>query len=180
MGIGERIRAEREREKISRAALAKAAGIAVSTLSDLENGRSYGTTALHRIAKFLGVRAEYLETGIGPKLTDSAHPAPSENFSPPEVTSGSHLEGFPEPILHEALTLLLYDLDHGGSRSANSAIELFLQLCRRLVECGGRLPRAEAEAFEAQARARGTERGIPQHAAPQQQQPEKRRKRDRH
>jgi phage repressor protein C with HTH and peptisase S24 domain len=65
--VGQRIRDERERYNISRVKLAKAAGIAVSTLSDLELGLSKSTTKLHHIAASLGVRPEWLETGRGPK-----------------------------------------------------------------------------------------------------------------
>lgn len=65
MVIGERIRAEREAQNVSRAELARFAGIAPSTLSDLELGLSKGTTALHKIATRLRVRPEWLETGRG-------------------------------------------------------------------------------------------------------------------
>lgn len=65
--IGTRIRAEREAQQISRSELARAGGIAQSTLSDLELGESKSTTALHKIAARLGVRPEWLETGKGPK-----------------------------------------------------------------------------------------------------------------
>ena len=65
--IGTRIRAEREAQGISRAELARSAGIAPSTLSDLELGLSKSTTALHKIARRLGLRPEWLETGRGAK-----------------------------------------------------------------------------------------------------------------
>ncbi|WP_262071924.1 S24 family peptidase [Stenotrophomonas sp. Marseille-Q5258] len=65
--IGNRIRAEREAQKVSRADLARAAGIAPTTLSDLELGLSKSTTQLHRIAQRLKVRVEWLETGKGAK-----------------------------------------------------------------------------------------------------------------
>lgn len=68
MTIGERIRQAREHgpaAKVSRKELAAAAGIAYSTLADVENGLSASTTALHRIAKHLKVRVEWLETGKG-------------------------------------------------------------------------------------------------------------------
>lgn len=78
MTIGERIRQAREHgpvAKVSRKDLAAAAGIAYSTLADVENGFSDSTTALHRIAKRLKVRVEWLETGKGameaPKNADS-------------------------------------------------------------------------------------------------------------
>lgn len=67
MTIGERIRAERESQGISRQELARAGGIAVTTLSDLELGGSKSTTALHKIAARLSVSADWLETGRGPK-----------------------------------------------------------------------------------------------------------------
>lgn len=65
--IGNRIRTEREHQGVSRADLARAAGIATTTLSDLELGLSKSTTALHKIAKRLGVRPEWLESGKGIK-----------------------------------------------------------------------------------------------------------------
>lgn len=65
--IGERIRAERQAQGVSRQDLARFAGIAVSTLSDLELGLSKSTTALHKVARRLHVRPEWLETGKGPK-----------------------------------------------------------------------------------------------------------------
>ncbi len=65
--IGSRIRAEREAQGVSRAELARSAGIAPSTLSDLELGLSKSTTALHKIARRLGLRPEWLETGRGSK-----------------------------------------------------------------------------------------------------------------
>lgn len=74
MTIGSRIRARREELKITRKVLAGAMKIAISTLSDLELGRSASTTGLHHAAKRLGVRAEWLETGMGqkfPKEVDS-------------------------------------------------------------------------------------------------------------
>lgn len=68
--IGDRIkraRSERASGKVSRKELASAAGIAYSTLADIENGYSTSTTVLHKIAKRLGTRVEWLETGKGPR-----------------------------------------------------------------------------------------------------------------
>lgn len=63
MSIGKRIRELREAQHMGRRELAKAMGIAVSTLSDLELGESKSTTALHKAAAKLGTTPEYLETG---------------------------------------------------------------------------------------------------------------------
>lgn len=65
--IGSRIRAEREAQDISRNELAKYAGIAPTTLSNLELGLSKSSSALYKIARRLGVQADWLETGRGPK-----------------------------------------------------------------------------------------------------------------
>lgn len=46
--------------------LTKATGLSASTLYDLLRGDSKSTTKLHAIAAALKVRAEWLETGIGP------------------------------------------------------------------------------------------------------------------
>lgn len=66
--IGDRIRHARDHGpagKVSRKDLAAAAGIAYSTLADVENNLSNNTTALHKVAKRLRVRVEWLETGKG-------------------------------------------------------------------------------------------------------------------
>lgn len=79
--IGSRIRAEREAQDISRNELAKYAGIAPTTLSNLELGLSKSSSALHKIARRLGVQADWLETGRGSKgaaASDFATVAPTE------------------------------------------------------------------------------------------------------
>jgi phage repressor protein C with HTH and peptisase S24 domain len=65
--VGDRIRAERQAKGVSRNELAQYAGLAYSTLADLENNKSGGTTVLHKIAERLGVRPNWLATGKGPK-----------------------------------------------------------------------------------------------------------------
>lgn len=72
VSIGERIRRIREGKHISRAALARAAGMSYSSLADLENGYQKSTTKLHRIAEALAVTPEHLETGA----TNGAKPGP--------------------------------------------------------------------------------------------------------
>lgn len=72
---------------MSRETLAKAAGIAVSTLSDLELDRSQSSTKLHRLAERLGVRVEWLETGKGAKASEAnnVHPTGKEAELRPEL-----------------------------------------------------------------------------------------------
>lgn len=67
--IGQRVRAERESKKISRAKLASLAGISATALSDLELGYSQTSLKLHRIAAALGVETAWLETGRGGRMS---------------------------------------------------------------------------------------------------------------
>lgn len=64
--IGERVRARRTQIDMTRPELARRAGIAYSSLSDLELGLSKNSLALHKIAKILNCRVEWLETGKKP------------------------------------------------------------------------------------------------------------------
>jgi transcriptional regulator with XRE-family HTH domain len=68
---GERIKARREELQMTVAALAKAAGIAPTTLYDLERGDQKSTTKLHRIAAVLGLSTDWVETGRGARLLET-------------------------------------------------------------------------------------------------------------
>lgn len=71
--IGERIAAVLDEDPSKSAAgAAKFAGLSKSTLSELIKGRSKSSTKLHRIAQYLGVSTEWLETGRGFRLGSSA------------------------------------------------------------------------------------------------------------
>lgn len=65
---GDRIRSRRQELQMSVAALARAVGMAPSTLYDLERGDMRTSTKLHRIAGALGVLPDWLETGRGPRV----------------------------------------------------------------------------------------------------------------
>jgi phage repressor protein C with HTH and peptisase S24 domain len=65
MSIGERIKQARKAAKMSQEVLAKRTGLSQSTLSDLETGKSAGTTYVATLAASLGVSALWLETGKG-------------------------------------------------------------------------------------------------------------------
>lgn len=95
----------------------------------------------------LGVNATWILNGTGamfvggeklPTVSQSAGPDPA--------------------ILHEALTLLLFDIEHGGPRPARSASDLLMDLYRRIEAAGGRLPPDQERAFERAALARNQQR----------------------
>lgn len=65
MSIGTRIKQLRKEAKLSQIELAERVGLKQSTISDLEVGKSTGTTYLAQIAQVLGVNALWLETGKG-------------------------------------------------------------------------------------------------------------------
>lgn len=121
-----------------------------------ENGsaKSIGGKYLLPVAKAYKVRPEWLTLNAD----DDGFPfTAAEPISKP-AAQGIPLSqiGRPDPhILHEAVTLLLFDLDHGGPRSARSASSLLQELYDRIAAAGGQLPAEEEQAFEEQARARG-------------------------
>ncbi len=67
MSIGSRLREARREAKLSQEDLASKSGASQSSISDLERGKSAGTTSLAALASACGVRALWLETGKGPK-----------------------------------------------------------------------------------------------------------------
>lgn len=72
--VGERVKAEREAQGITRGALSQMTGVGYSTLAELENGRMQTTTKLRVIAEALGVSLQYLETGEGPRTGPASQP----------------------------------------------------------------------------------------------------------
>lgn len=65
--LGQRIRELRELRGISRKDCADRAGLAYSTLADLENGASDSTRKLHKLAEVLTTTTRWLEKEQGPR-----------------------------------------------------------------------------------------------------------------
>lgn len=68
--IGERVQLRRKELGISQTELARRVGIASSSISELENGKSKSSVHLATMADVLGVSALWLETGVDPLSTD--------------------------------------------------------------------------------------------------------------
>jgi transcriptional regulator with XRE-family HTH domain len=66
---GQRLRRRREELKLTVKEVAQHSGLAVSTLYEIENGRQRGSTRMHALCKYLGLRVEYVETGRAPQLS---------------------------------------------------------------------------------------------------------------
>jgi phage repressor protein C with HTH and peptisase S24 domain len=80
MSIGSRIKQTRKVIKMTQAELAKKSGLNQSTISDLEVGKSQGTTYLATLASALGVNALWLETGKGAMSPESVSAGSSSPF----------------------------------------------------------------------------------------------------
>lgn len=93
--IGERVRAEREAQGISRSELSRRTGIGYSTLAELENGGMKSTTKLHVIADELQLSVRWLESGKGEKT-----------HSGPSAESESQPERFDDATMAQAVELL--------------------------------------------------------------------------
>lgn len=73
--LAERLNQAMEQSGMSQGALAKASGVAQPTIWRLTSGNARGSTKIVEIANALGVRTEWLSTGIGPMRSDGQQPA---------------------------------------------------------------------------------------------------------
>ncbi|MDU1029338.1 MAG: helix-turn-helix transcriptional regulator [Clostridiales bacterium] len=74
MNLADRLNLAMEQSGMSQGALAKAAGIAQPTIWRLTSGNARGSTKIVEIANALGVRTEWLSTGVGPMREDGQEP----------------------------------------------------------------------------------------------------------
>lgn len=132
--VGARIRFEREAQGVSREDLAKAAGIGVSTLSDLELDRSKSTTKLHRIAERLGVRTEWLETGKSPKQAD-VHATGQQPELRPELVI-ARLQNDVDSLRYAVAALVATMTVHRPAEAADAAKALRKQLPAKFRDQG--------------------------------------------
>lgn len=138
----------------SQAAAAKAIGCERGTVSMWEAPSSevkkVGSEWLFQTARAYKVRPEWIND---PRSRDDGYPW---NMTGSESGARASQPTGPDPrILHEAVTLFMFDLDHGGPRTAHSASDLLMDLYRRIEARGGRLSEEEERAFEEAARQRG-------------------------
>lgn len=70
--LADRLRDARRAKGMTQPQLAQASGVAQNTISDLETGKSQGSTSLAEIADALGVNATWLSTGKGARLSKQA------------------------------------------------------------------------------------------------------------
>lgn len=98
MSIGARIKQARAAAKMSQIELATRSGLKQSTISDLEVGKSQGTTAVASLAAALGVSPLWLETGKGSMTaTEPAKAQPATSEDDPFVKSTVSLRIGDEP-----------------------------------------------------------------------------------
>ncbi|MGX4182828.1 XRE family transcriptional regulator, partial [Escherichia coli] len=68
--LADRLNLAMEQSGMSQGALAKASGVAQPTIWRLTSGNARGSTKIVEIANALGVRTEWLSSGIGPMRND--------------------------------------------------------------------------------------------------------------
>ena len=76
--LAERLNQAMELSGMSQGALAKASGVAQPTIWRLTSGNARGSTKIVEIANALGVRTEWLSTGVGPMREDGQMPTISQ------------------------------------------------------------------------------------------------------
>ncbi|HGN8722474.1 MULTISPECIES: XRE family transcriptional regulator [Enterobacter cloacae complex] len=90
--LAERLNQAMELSGMSQGALAKASGVAQPTIWRLTSGNARGSTKIVEIANALGVRSEWLSTGVGPMREDSQMPAISHTKTEPGRTDTFRIE----------------------------------------------------------------------------------------
>lgn len=81
--LADRLNQAMELSGMSQGALAKASGVAQPTIWRLASGNARGSTKIVEIANALGVKSEWLSTGVGQMRDDGQQPVaiPSQNLS---------------------------------------------------------------------------------------------------
>lgn len=82
MSIGARVKQARKAAKMTQIELAARTGLKQSTISDLEVGKSQGTTSVASLASAMGVSPLWLETGKGPMMIEASTGAESVSDDP--------------------------------------------------------------------------------------------------
>lgn len=161
MTIGERLRLIRKEADLSQDDVGAIAGVTKQAISQIERGVTTNPEAatLEPVCRKLGINLHWLMTGKGPRrLNDSPKADKGEQDSQDERDFRSRA-AIPDPaILLDAVSLLLYDLDHGPPRSAITATKLLLSLYQRIA--AGEFTDDDAREFEADARSRGEKAGV--------------------
>ncbi|AWL03381.1 peptidase S24 [Massilia oculi] len=118
MSIGTRVKQARKAAKLTQIELAKKSNLKQSSISDLEVGKSQGTTNLASLAAALGVSALWLETGKGPM---SPEQPPTEQFD--QNVSLIRLASRPIPVISSVQAGALRDMENPYEPGDGYAVE---------------------------------------------------------
>lgn len=93
--FGDRVREARKKRGMTQKQLAAASGLSQTTISDIERGRNASSADIVALARAVGVSAEWLADGRGPRtlLTPDLPPAEGVNAAAPADAQGGHEGG---------------------------------------------------------------------------------------
>jgi transcriptional regulator with XRE-family HTH domain len=104
MGIGRRIKERRIELGLSVKSVADAAGMAATTLYDLEREEQHSTTRLHALCRVLGLNPEWADSGRGSRLSGSPTSAVEVVEPDQKTTAGDDMAAI---IAREVLEIAL-------------------------------------------------------------------------
>lgn len=123
MSIGNRVKQARKAAKMTQIELAAKSGLKQSTISDLEVGKSQGTTNIASLAAALGVSALWLETGKG-GMHAGAQEAPTETTVPfDENVRPAPIGARPIPVISSIQAGALRDMETPYPLGSGYAVE---------------------------------------------------------
>lgn len=113
----------RKAAKMTQVELAKRSGLNQSTISDLEVGKSQGTTYIATLAAALGVSAIWLEAGKGAMTSGGADKSPAAGPTFDENVSPAPLGMRPIPVISSVQAGALRDIESPYPLGGGYAIE---------------------------------------------------------
>jgi transcriptional regulator with XRE-family HTH domain len=141
--------------------LARACNVRPPSVSDWLTGKTKrleGANLLNA-AKRLGVTPEWLATGKGPRYLNAPGSKTADNLTANRQTESQPLTIDPD-ILHEALTLLVFDEQTAGAYPPRSQSRRLADLYGRVAADGGKLTDAHNELFVQEVLTRGIHRAA--------------------
>ena len=114
--IGAKIRALRLEQQLTQGALAKRAGINISTVSLIESGKRPGTVEAHgRLARALGLTLSELYAGLEGERREAVSFQPAPTQAGAYAGLGFAMQPLTTNVLEKRMMPILLQLDVGGA-----------------------------------------------------------------
>lgn len=152
--IGQRLREARTEAGLTLEQAGIVAGVTKQGISQIERGVTKNPEAatLEPLSRRLGVNLQWLMTGKGPRKVNGS---PETETAPQNRERESHSLTIDPDILHEAITLIVFDEQTAGAYPPRSYSRRLAELYARCAADGGKLTDAHNDDFVNEVQTRG-------------------------